>query len=362
MFLFMAPFTVLPVGLAGVLWMLATAASLTLGGVLMWNLAADHAPRMAGGLIALLLANGAIVLGNGNPAGIVIGLCAIAVWCFLRERFVLAGIVCMAVSLAMKPHDAGLVWLCFLLSGPIYRKRALQTLAVTAALALVAILGVTQVAPGWMSEMRSNLAEISVRGGNNDPGPAGATSKSATPEVITDLQAVLSVFRDEPGFYNPATYILCGGLLLVWLFVTLRSGPSQALTWLALATVAPLTMLITYHRAYDAKILLLSVPACAMLWAEGGAKAKLALLVTTLGVLCSGEIPLAILFSMTKSLSATGLLGEIRTVLLARQAPLALLAMSVFYLLIYVQKARGVGATKAQTGDVHREADIPATC
>jgi hypothetical protein len=121
-------------------------------------------------------------------------------------------------------------------------------------------------------------------------------------------------------------------------------------------------MLITYHRAYDAKILLLSVPACAMLWAEGGAKAKLALLVTTLGVLCSGEIPLAILFSMTKSLSATGLLGEIRTVLLARQAPLALLAMSVFYLLIYVQKARGVGATKAQTGDVHREADIPATC
>jgi len=29
-------------------------------------------------------------------------------------------------------------------------------------------------------------------------------------------------------------------------------------------------MLVTYHRPFDAKLLLLAVPACAMLWAEGG--------------------------------------------------------------------------------------------
>jgi hypothetical protein len=129
-----------------------------------------------------------------------------------------------------------------------------------------------------------------------------------------------------------------------------------------LAAVAPLTLLVTYHRAYDAKILLLTIPACAMLWAQGGATAKVALLVTTVGVVCTGEIPLAILLSMTKSLSAVGLLGEIQTVLLTRQAPLALLAMTIFYLLIYMRRARGKGATKVQTGPAPNKADIPAAC
>jgi hypothetical protein len=360
--LVMAPLAMLPEGTAAALWMVATAAILILAAVLMWDLAAGNAPRVAGGLIGLLLANAAVVLGNGNAAGIVIGLCTIAAWCFLRKRFVLAGIVCLAVSLAMKPHDVGLVWLYFLLAGVAYRKWALQSLAAAGLLCLAAVLFVGHTAPNWIPEVRANLAEVFVPGGNNDPGLLGATSKSRAPEVMTDLQAVISVFRDIPAFYNTVTYIVCGVLLLGWLLVTLKSLQSQELTWLALAAVAPLTLLVTYHRAYDAKILLLTIPACAMLWAQGGATAKVALLVTTVGVVCTGEIPLAILLSMTKSLSAVGLLGEIQTVLLTRQAPLALLAMTIFYLLIYMRRARGKGATKVQTGPAPNKADIPAAC
>ena len=58
----------------------------------------------------------------------------------LFGNYKLAGILCMAVSLAIKPHDSGLVWFYFLLAGGVYRKRALQTLAVTVLLALPAIL------------------------------------------------------------------------------------------------------------------------------------------------------------------------------------------------------------------------------
>ena len=40
--------------------------------------------------------------------------------------------MCLAISLMLKPHDAGLVWLYFLLAGGIYRKRALQALVADA--------------------------------------------------------------------------------------------------------------------------------------------------------------------------------------------------------------------------------------
>ncbi|MGA3371732.1 MAG: glycosyltransferase family 87 protein [Terracidiphilus sp.] len=344
-FLFIAPIALLPLGLASALWMLLTAASLILAALLTWDLGADYAPIISGGLIGLLLANSAIVLGNGNPAGIVISLCVIAVWCFLKERFVLVGVLCLAIGLAMKPHDAALVWLYFLLAGGVHRKRALQILTVTLVLVLAATLWVSHSAPNWMPELRSNLAEISAHGGNNDPGPVGLTSKSRTPEVITDLQSAVSVFWDEPGFYNSVSYVVCGTLLLVWFIATLKVRRSPPLIWFALAAVAPLTLLVTYHRVYDAKLLLLAVPACALLWAEGGAIGRLALLVSTAGLVFTGEIPLAILIVLTKHLHpGAGLFGKMETVLLMRPAPLILLAMAIFYLWIYLRRARGEGA------------------
>ena len=104
-----------------------------------------------------------MLLALGNTAGLVVGLSVIAAWCFLRERFVFAGILSMAVSLAMKPHDAGLIWLYFFLAGGVLRKRALQTLAVTAVLAVPAILWISHVAPHWPSELHANLATITAR-------------------------------------------------------------------------------------------------------------------------------------------------------------------------------------------------------
>ncbi len=133
--IFIAPFAMLPWGPAHLLWMILTAGSLVLAGFLMWNLGAIYAPVLSGVLVCLVLANSEVLFAFGNAAGIVVSLCMVAVWCFLRERFVWAGVLCLAISLAIKPHDAGLVWLYFLLAGGAYRKRALQTLLVTAVLA-----------------------------------------------------------------------------------------------------------------------------------------------------------------------------------------------------------------------------------
>ncbi len=140
----------LPFGISSLIWSIITAASFILAAFLMWDLSSDYAPVVSSALIAISIVSGAIVLGERNPAGIVVAFCLIAVWCFVRNRFVLAGVVCLAVSLALKPHDAGLVWLFFVLAGSGLRKRALQALVITVVLSIAAVCWVSRTVPNWL--------------------------------------------------------------------------------------------------------------------------------------------------------------------------------------------------------------------
>ena len=193
------------------------------------------------------------------------------------------GIACLAVSLAIKPHDSGFVWLYFLLVGGVHRKRALQTLLVVAAAAIPAFLWVTHIAPHWLNELQTNLSITSAHGGNGDPGPAGGLGVS--PGMIIDLQTIFSVLRDDPHFYNPITYLVCGPMLVAWVIVTIRSRFSPTNAWLALASISALSMLPLYHRPHDAKLLVLTIPACALLVAEGGRIGRIALLLNAAAIL-----------------------------------------------------------------------------
>jgi hypothetical protein len=337
---FMAPFAMLPWGPVHILWIALTAGSFVLASLLIWNLGANYAPIVSGVLIGFLLANSESLLITGNAAGIAISLCVAAVWCFLRERFVPVGIACLAVSLALKPHDAGLVWLYFLLAPGVFRKRALQTLAVTTAISLLAVLWVGHVAPQWMQEWHSNVAAFSVHGGVNDPGPASTGGHGL--DMLVSLQTAISVLWDDPRFYNLVSYLICAPLVLAWGFITLRSRPSTRRAWLALAAITALSMLPVYHRQVDARLLLLTVPACAMLWAEGGRIGRLALAVTTAGLVLTGDIPWAIFFGVASKLHlpATALTGTILMAVQMFPVPLILLAVGVFYLWIYARSGK----------------------
>ena len=72
--------------------------------------------------------------------------------------------------------------------------------------------------------------------------------------------------------------------------------------WLALAAIAALSMLPVSHHLYDTKLLLLTVPACAMLWAEGGLTGWLALVVNTVGFALTGDLSRLILLAFIKHL------------------------------------------------------------
>ena len=338
-FIVTVPFALLGFGAGHVLWIALSAGSLILAAILMWDLSAEFAPILSGAVLGFLLMNSFWLFMIGNSAAISVGLCVIAVWCFLRDRLALAGIICLALSLALKPNDSGLVWLFFLLAGGIFRKRALQTLAVLFALCLGPMLWITHQSPQWPREIRANMSSFSGIGAITDPAATGKAGNFM--DSLVEMQSAVSILWPDPLTYNSITYVICGMLLMIWAFASLRSRSSPAQMWLLLAATASLSMLPTYHLQHDAKLLMLTVPACSVLWAERGAIGWLALLVTGAGVVANGDIFTAIRISLTHQflVPQPNFPSEMLTVLLTRPAPLALLVMSIFYLWVCLRRS-----------------------
>lgn len=339
------PFALLPWGTASTLWMTLTIASLSLAAFLAWRMGAETSPGLALFLGCFLLLNCKVVCSDGNASGMAVGLCLIGAYCLLRDRFVWAGMVCLAMSLLLKPHTTGAVWLFFLLAGGVWRRRALETLALTAGLGLAAVVMVWQVSPHWLQELGANLAVSGAPGAINDPAPPSVDGHSVL--AMINLQTVVSVFRNDAWFYNQATYLVCGVLLPGWGAVTLRSRLSvpsarQGQAWVGLAAIAALSMLPLYHRVYDAKMLLLAIPACCLLAAEGGVVGWLALGLTTAAIVLTADVPLMVLSVLTRGthLSMTTGAEEVWMVLLDRPIPLMLLVLGCFYLWIYAGRLR----------------------
>ncbi|HEU5458756.1 MAG TPA: glycosyltransferase family 87 protein [Terracidiphilus sp.] len=347
-FLFVAPFALLPLKTAQFLWGACIVACFLLAAWLVWSRSAPDAPALSAALACIVLANCEIIFAGGNTAGFVVSLCVIATWCLLNNRWIPTAIVCFAASLVIKPHDGGLIWLCFLLAGGIYRKRALQILAVAILLAGVSFLWVSHAAPHWPSELRANLHSISAPNGINDPGPNSIGVLSS--DMIIDLQTVVSILINRAAVYNIVTYVLCGIPLILWVVATVRSPKTADTLWFALAVAAPLTMLFTYHRSYDAKLILLCLPACAALWKRRNRSGWIAALLMFTTTFMIGDIPMTLLvFRLKQShLAADTLGGKIAMIALARPAPILLSLLTGFFLWIYWRRASNPTVANAE--------------
>ncbi|HET7102493.1 MAG TPA: hypothetical protein VFI20_00240, partial [Terracidiphilus sp.] len=329
------PFALLSYRLASVLWIAWLAGTLVAGFVLLWYLASGFSPALAGALAGLLIADSVLPLVAGNTAAIAVGLCAIAVWSFLSGRLVAVGVVCLAVSLLLKPHDTGMVWLFFLLAGRTFRRYALLTLAATIVAALPGVLVVTRVAPTWMPELHRTLVLDSARGGPNDPGPASSEGHGVG--MIISLQTAVSFFWDDPAVYNTTAYAVFGVLALIWIAITIRHQGSLQSSLLGLAAIAPLSLLPLYHRQSDATILLLTIPACAMLWRKPGRARWIALALSVVAILVTGGLSWALFLAVLGWLYPfwNGITGPVFIAAQMIPAPFVLLALGIFYLYIY---------------------------
>jgi hypothetical protein len=330
-------FAMLPYWLAHWLWMSLTAGSLIVAAFLIWREGAQYAPALSGALVGYLLASNIFIWLSTNPAGISIGLCVIAAWCFLRNRYIAIGVFCFAIALMLKPHDVGLVWLYFLFAKTV-RKPALLSSLLVIALTIPVITWLAYATPHWASEWRSNLQFYAMPGGMNDPSPAAGRGSGM--DRMINLQTATSLLSDNPHVYNAIAYLICGVLLLIWLAATVRARRSVSGAYLGLAAASVLTMLPVYHRQNDAILLLLAIPACAKLWAESRQLGRSALAFTFAALYITGALPwvfVTILNSYYKP--AVGFASRLLATTQLLSVPIILLAMAIFYLWTYLSSA-----------------------
>jgi hypothetical protein len=195
--------------------------------------------------------------------------------------------------------------------------------------------------------LHANVSALAVHGGLNDPGPASPHANG-----LVDLQVAISLFRDDPRVYNIVSYLICTPILIIWAFLTVRYPSSSERTWLALAVIAPLTMLPVHHHLYDTKLLLLTVPACALLQVGNRSIARLALFVNATVFVATGDVSWTVFYHFIDKLhpAALGLPQWILPALQALPVPLLLLAMSIFYLWIYSTRSSVQSATPPLPG------------
>jgi Glycosyltransferase family 87 len=347
-----APLAVLPFGAAESIWIFFSTVSYLFGAFLMWRLAARSSPIWSGVLVGFLLANSVWLFMIGNAAILSTGLCLIAAYAFIEKRWELAGVVLLVISLLLKPHSVGPVWLYFALASSSLRKRAMQALALIVLVSIPVLLWTGSVAPHWLSELRGNASFFASHGSYADPGPRSGIDHDIDP--VVELQSVVSVLWERPALYNTITYAICAVLLLIWIGATVRLKPTHENAWLGLAAVSALAMLPLYHRQHDARLILLCIPACLALWAEGGRRGQCALAITGASFFLLSDLGTVLRIGLVEPWLKLqgGISGKILTVFLGRPAQLSLFCLALFYLWVYARHAWGPGASSPSSPEI----------
>jgi hypothetical protein len=341
-FIFTLPFALMGFGAGQVIWAGLLSVTFILAALLVWDLAADFSAVVGASLGSLVLANSFWLLMIGNSAGFAVSLCVIAVWCFSRGRYEWLGVLCLTISLAVKPNDSGLIWSFFLLAGGSLRKHALRSLGLLVLVSLPIIVWVSTVSPHWPRELAANMASFSGVGGIVDPAATGMAGRNM--DSLVGLQSDVSLFFPNPRTYDLITYAICLPLLLFWTVEISRHRATASKPWLAIAAIAPLTMLPTYHFQHDAKLLLLTIPGCAMLWARRGRIGWMAMLITTAAIVINGDIFSGIRIWVTRNMLVpqSSLGSQFATAVITRPAPLILLLTAAFFLWAFTKQSRRI--------------------
>ncbi|MFP5234262.1 MAG: glycosyltransferase family 87 protein [Acidobacteriota bacterium] len=342
--MFFVPMALLPWKVATVVWPALLGVSLILAGWLMWTVASDWSPLVAGVLLFLFFSGSQSQVETGNLAGIAISFCICGAYCLIKQKYVPIGVVCLGLALVCKPQDAGFVWLYFFLAGGEHRRRAWQILALSAAFFLPAALWMYHVSPHWLQELRANLLSTSAPGQVNSP--LAMVEPACHGAMIVSLQTVVGIFTARPILYNGIVYILCAPFILLWGAAVLRGRPSQERDWMGLAAIVPISMLVCYHRQHDTRLLILAIPACAILISRPRGAARLAVIASAFTALVSSNPLLELFGAATFALrhAAQGLRGELLTAILARPVPLAMLIQGACLCLLFAQSSMGAEA------------------
>jgi len=354
----LAPIAVLAYPVAHLLWLILCGVSFSLAALLVTDLCRPYQSHPVILLLAVFVASSTILIMLGQVSGIAISLAIIGFWCFLRERYVWAGIFCLALSLTLKPHVAGLLVCYLLIAGRQHRTRFWRVVLVTALLSSIGVIwATTQPAlHNWLPELRANLAGNTSSGNVGDPTPANpeafniASLQTVTGEFLSHRNAVL------------AAYAIAAILLAGWLYASWKIPPSESKHLLALAGLAAITLLPIYHRQYDTRLLLLAFPAVALLCRRRVVWGVVGFVLLTLATVMTSHVYLHVMETHAVRLAANK--GALMTIALMRPLPVITLAVAVFFVAAMVRLSldTGIAATPGASdeGQAACSAAVPA--
>jgi hypothetical protein len=332
------PFTAFPYHLASILWVLFGALTISFAAIVVTLMCLQSNVALASIMVCTILISNGGVYAAGNPGTLATGLALIAIWLIQtrnsRRQRLLAALL-LGVGTALKFTVAGPLFLWLLLDSK-SRRPALVGIGLSLLLLLMPAIWLSHhaVSASWAMDLSKNLALASSPGGTNDPTPEGTDAGG-----FTNLQTVFAVLNPYPAFYDRLTWFTCAAIGAVWILGVLRwKQDRRKLSGPALGCLACLILLVTYHRIYDARILLVTVPALAALSADNRLLTFTACLLTTVGA-CP------FVLSLAERLKHIGHFWQssssIGALLLTRCAPLALLVLAIVYLWLLFQQRGG---------------------
>jgi len=221
----------------------------------------------------------------GQPTAVAIGLAALAYWGLSRKPQAIFPVIALALSLALKPQLAGLIFLALL-----PRRLSRRSTLCAAALAFFLLFA----GSAWLyahpaSRHWRQDYKLQIEGSIHLPGVNDPTWKAPHGSDMINLQAVFAIV-DKPAFYNTAAWLVAAPLLLLWTRLVFRTNVFRTNVFrtkvsepglseqelseqdlfeqeklLALAAIVCLGMLPVYHREYDLPVLVFTFPALALL-------------------------------------------------------------------------------------------------
>ncbi len=252
---------------------------------------------------------------DGNPSVIAISLIALSV-CLVLDRRTLLGGICLGIAMCFKPQLA----LCVVCLLVIWR-RARPIWIGAVVFSLAAFLGVAVVSQGgrdwrWWHTEQQNIAVSLGAGGTSDPAP-----KSAMAWQLLNSQTLAAYALDTRQVCNAVVWLLSTGLATIFLLGRRRWVDPDP--WHDVAFFSTVTLTFTYHRYYDAQILLLLLPFLACLW--HGRERKVILLA---GV-CLLVLAFPIQSVFARRLGAAAIVPSPSQFILLRNQPAAVLALAI---------------------------------
>jgi Glycosyltransferase family 87 len=256
-FLVLSPLALFRFPLARWLWFLLNGCLFVTSTALVLSLCLPSHRWLATTLGSLFLLGSSILLVLGQPALFAISLVVIGSYLFLRGRFLPLGTILFMLSLAVKPQIGGMIVL-YLLVQRIHWRYAVTAIA-GACLLLLGAASILRMHPrsaDWTSTLRANLTATLNTGGSADPRPAN-------PQAIgdTNLQALTSVLFADARRFNTLAYAAFLLLFAAWAAAVQWHNASSEMHLLALGALSILSLTPVYHRFYDTRLLLITVPA-----------------------------------------------------------------------------------------------------